>query len=171
MNWEAIGAIGEVLGAILVGATLIYLAFNLRQNTKALTASTFQAVSTSMAANMEFFAGDPTISALLLKAQGGLGELTAEERARIGWVMTMAFRRIETVFVQRSLGVIDNRLTQGFERSAISGFATGGPREWWETSKLAFSDDFASWFDQQLATNPIKPIHVGLGLKTESDDT
>jgi hypothetical protein len=29
---------------------------------------------------MEFFAGNPTVSTLLLKTQDGLGELTAEER-------------------------------------------------------------------------------------------
>jgi len=167
MNWDAIGAVGEFIGAILVGATLIYLAFQLRQNTKALTSSTFQAVSSNMASNMEFFAGDPTISALLVQAQDGLGELKAEERARFGYVMAMAFRRIETVFVQRSLGFIDARLTEGFERSAISAFSSGGVREWWEASKRAFSDDFSSWIDQQLATNPIKPIHAGLGLKTD----
>jgi hypothetical protein len=171
MNWDALGAVGELLGAVLVGTTLIYLAFQLRQNTKALTSSTFQAVSSNMALTMEFFAGDPTISALLLQAQDGLGELTAEERVRLGFVMTMAVRRIETVFVQRSLGFIDARLTEGFERSAVSGFATGGAREWWEASKRAFSDDFASWFDQQLATSNIKPIHAGLGLKTHSADS
>ena len=33
MNWDAIGAIpGEVLGAILVGGTLIYLVVQVRQN-------------------------------------------------------------------------------------------------------------------------------------------
>ena len=171
MNWEAIGAVGEFLGAALVGATLIYLAFQLRQNTSALTSSTFQAVSSSMGSNMEFFASDPTISALLLKAQDGLGNLTAEERARFGFVLMMAFRRIETVFVQRSLGFIHPRLTAGFERSAISSIVAGGARQWWETSKGAFSDDFAAWVDDQLATNPINPIHVGLGQKMQSDES
>ena len=37
MNWEAIGAIGEVVGAFGVIATLGYLAFQIRQNTKQLT--------------------------------------------------------------------------------------------------------------------------------------
>jgi hypothetical protein len=37
MNWEAIGAIGEVAGAFGVIATLGYLAFQIRQNTKQLT--------------------------------------------------------------------------------------------------------------------------------------
>ena len=164
MNWEAIGAIGEVLGATLVGATLIYLAYQLRQNTSALTSSTFQAVSSSMGSNMEFFASDPAISALLLKAQGGLSTMTAEERTRFGFVMMMAFRRIESVFVQRTLGFIDGQLTEGFDRSAISSIATGGARDWWKSSKSAFIGDFAQWVDAQLATNSIQPIHVGLGL-------
>ena len=38
MNWEALGAIGELLGAIGVIATLGYLAFQIRQNNKLLAA-------------------------------------------------------------------------------------------------------------------------------------
>ena len=38
MNWEAIGAIGEVLGALGVIATLGYLAFQIRQNNSLLAA-------------------------------------------------------------------------------------------------------------------------------------
>ena len=34
MNWTAIGAIGEVLGALAVFLTLIYLAMQIRTNTK-----------------------------------------------------------------------------------------------------------------------------------------
>ena len=40
MNWDAIGALGEVAGAIGVIVTLIYLANQLRQNTKALRMNT-----------------------------------------------------------------------------------------------------------------------------------
>ena len=39
MNWEAIGAIGEIIGAISVLATLIFLSSQLRQNTIAPIAS------------------------------------------------------------------------------------------------------------------------------------
>ena len=39
MNWDAIGAIGEVIGALAVFITLGYLAIQIRQNTKAVRAS------------------------------------------------------------------------------------------------------------------------------------
>ncbi len=38
MNWEAIGAIGEIIGAMAVFLTLVYLALQIRQNTKAVQA-------------------------------------------------------------------------------------------------------------------------------------
>ena len=43
MNWQAIGAAGEVLGAIAVLLTLIYLTLQIRQNTKATRLQTAQA--------------------------------------------------------------------------------------------------------------------------------
>ena len=39
MNWEAVGAVGEILGAAGVIATLGYLALQLRQNTRQTQAS------------------------------------------------------------------------------------------------------------------------------------
>ena len=36
MNWDAIGAIGEVCGAIAVVITLVYLSRQLRENTKSI---------------------------------------------------------------------------------------------------------------------------------------
>ena len=36
MNWEAIGAIGEVLGALAVIGSLVYLALQIRANSRML---------------------------------------------------------------------------------------------------------------------------------------
>ena len=42
MNWEAIGAIGEILGAAAVFVTLVYLAMQIRQNTASMTTSVYE---------------------------------------------------------------------------------------------------------------------------------
>jgi hypothetical protein len=36
VNWDAIGAVAEVIGALAVLITLIYLALQIRQNTRAI---------------------------------------------------------------------------------------------------------------------------------------
>ncbi len=43
MNWEAIGAVGEIIGAIAVVVSLIYLSIQIRAGTKATKAAAFQA--------------------------------------------------------------------------------------------------------------------------------
>ena len=48
MNWEAIGAIGEIVGAIAVIATLFYLSIQIRQNATATTRSNEYAQAASV---------------------------------------------------------------------------------------------------------------------------
>ena len=165
MNWEAIGAIGQIVGTALVGVTLIYLALQLRQNTSSLKSSTFLAISTLMGSTMEVLATHSDLAPLLIKAQSGLDELSAAERARFGFLMMMAFRRVETVVVQRHLGFIGAELTEGFERSALSALGSNGARQWWEMSKGAFSNLFSAWADEKLASDLPRPMHAGLGLE------
>lgn len=170
MNWEAVGAIGQIVGTVLVGVTLVYLSLQLRQNTASIRSSTFLAISTQMGSNMEIFATHADIAPLLVKAQAGLDGLSAVERARFGFLMMMAIRRVETVVVQRHLGFIDAELTEGFERSALSAFASAGVRQWWAASKGAFSRLFSAWLDAKLATELPQPIHAGLGPAAAHSD-
>ena len=51
MNWEAAGAIGEIIGAIAVVATLGYLASQIRQSRKATLAEIYQNRAHSRGAN------------------------------------------------------------------------------------------------------------------------
>ena len=50
MSWEAIGAIGEVVGAVAVLVTLIYLAQQIRQNTRSMDESRRLAITQQWAA-------------------------------------------------------------------------------------------------------------------------
>jgi hypothetical protein len=76
MNWEAIGAIGEIVGAIAVFVTLLYLGIQLRLNTRALKSSTFQEISASTAETMQVIASTPGMSELIVKSQAGIGALS-----------------------------------------------------------------------------------------------
>ena len=169
MNWEAVGAISQIVGTVLVGITLIYLAIQLRQNTSALKSSTFLAISTLMGSTMEIFATHSDLPPLLIKAQAGLDKLSPDERARFGFLMMMAYRRVETVVVQRHLGFIDRDLTEGFERSALSVLHSKGVRQWWDGSKDAFSNVFSAWVDEKLASNVPRPIHAGFGREVSKN--
>ena len=48
MNWEALGAIGEIVGAVAVVLSLIFLATQIRQNTRSSRTASYQAAVTSI---------------------------------------------------------------------------------------------------------------------------
>ena len=48
MNWEVIGAVSELIGALAVIASLVYLAYQVRQHTRVIQSSSFQATTDSL---------------------------------------------------------------------------------------------------------------------------
>ncbi len=82
MNWDAIGALGEVLGAIAVIATLLYLAVQTRHARVAVeTASTLGTIEGHSRFRQALMT-DPDLADLLAKANSGT-DLTEGEAQRI----------------------------------------------------------------------------------------
>jgi len=160
---QDLGSIGELVAAIATIATLVYLAVQVRQNTRALRSSTFQDIAGAMSSTTEAVATHPEIAVLMVKATGGLVDLTREERVRYSFILLTTFRRLETIYVQQQMGLIELALTEGFERSALSVLAEGGGLEWWQSAKEAFSTAFASHVDSRIASGEFYGIHLGLG--------
>ena len=165
MNWQALGAIGELVGAVVVFITLLYLAIQLRLNTRALRSSTFQDISASTAMNMQLIATTPGVAELILKAQSGLDALADEERIRFGAMMMSTFRRMEAVYIHESLGALEPRFAEGFKHSSLSALAHTGISEWWGTAQSAFTKDFTLWVNTQIEAGDIQAIHMGVGKK------
>ena len=159
MTLQDLGNIGEFVGAIGVIATLAYLAVQVRQNTRALRASTFQDISTAMSLSSEAIANNPDLVSLVVRGAEGLADFTPEERHRFNLTHMMVFRRLESVYVQRTLGSVAEELTGGFERSGISSIASGGGAEWWGTAKPAFNESFVAYVDEKLASGSFPVVH------------
>lgn len=82
MNWDAVSAVGEVLGAIAVIVTLLYLAVQVRQ---ARMAQRLDSVRTNRNERREFFTAvrdSPYLPPILAKLEAG-EDITAEESIRL----------------------------------------------------------------------------------------
>ena len=62
MNWEAVGAIGEVVGALAVVATLIYLASQIRQNMMSNRNAALETISAQNAAWLSLITQDAEVA-------------------------------------------------------------------------------------------------------------
>ncbi len=106
MNWEAISAIGEIVGAIAVVATLIYLVVEIRRGASATQAASVQAAA---ALDHEFLmaVGSDPITAKLWETYLSAPETLPVDQARQGhFLMASLLRRLENVRIQMQLGTL-----------------------------------------------------------------
>ena len=79
MNWDAIGAVGELLGAAAVLFTLIYLAVQIRQNTSAVATATYESTMTGFNDINIVVAGNPALASVLDRGCQNPESLNSEE--------------------------------------------------------------------------------------------
>ena len=103
MNWEAIGAIGEIVGAVAVVITLLYLASQTRQNTKATHAQATASVASEMEQCLLAIANDGYLAEAYHKAMKR-EDLSELESIRLGFWWGAFVRGTHSHLVQDGLG-------------------------------------------------------------------
>jgi hypothetical protein len=104
MNWEALGAIGEIVGAVAVVLTIGYLAVQIRQNTAAMHMSAAEKALDNTAEFNRFLASDEQLGELWYRACEAPESLSEEEHRRFMNMASSLFRREEFVFFLHSEG-------------------------------------------------------------------
>ena len=87
MNWEAISAIGQIVGALAVLITLIYLAVQLRQNTAAVATSTYESTMTGFNDINVVVASHPALASVLDRGCQGNENLSPEENVQFNFLL------------------------------------------------------------------------------------
>ncbi len=103
MNWEALGAIGEIVGAIAVVVTLVYLALQVRSSARATEAQVHASLSSEMEHLATSMAQDDALSeamSLALKSK----DLTEKQQIKLSWWFGGFLRVCESHIIQRRLG-------------------------------------------------------------------
>ena len=118
MNWEAIGAIGGVVGAIAVVATLIYLAAQIRQNTKALTTAIYESIIGGFNDVISFHNSDAETSSLTRRGWLEPNELNEEEIFRFNMLARYLANHLYKLFRLYQAGVFPEA---EWRRAAIEG--------------------------------------------------
>lgn len=150
MNWEALSAIGEIVGSGAVLVTLIYLAMQMRQNTASVQASSRQAI---LDADQQFlFRGmdDPELILLRFKPK-----LTDEEKIRVVIYVMTFFRMRESNWRQHQNGVLDDATWASY-RGSLRAFASRRVRAWLDNDAIAqmLDPEFLSMVKEFLAECP-----------------
>lgn len=87
MNWEAISAVGQLVGALAVLITLIYLAIQMKQNTAAVATSTYESTMTGFNDINVIIASTPALASLLDRGCMSTDQLTEVETVQFNFIL------------------------------------------------------------------------------------
>lgn len=169
INWTAVGAVGELIGAIGVMITVVYLALQVRQNTRSVRGS----VHDSLAASLEHLNRPLVENGDLARALGKVTEdwyaASEEDRARVVHFYSAAFKLFENVHYQHSQGLIEDELWEGWERWMLTYFWAPGVQVWWPTRRGAYSETFARFLETSEPGMPMATPGLMAHIRSDVD--
>lgn len=144
MTLEDLGNVGDFIGGLAVIATLLYLAVQIRQNTRILRTSAEQTADPIAAiANI---AQSPQNAAVYHRGIADPGDLSEEERTHFYLLMASNFYVLHQGYRAYQLGT-QTRDTWQWQSRALKFYATQpGVRQWWRKQGHAlFAPESEFW--------------------------
>ena len=141
MNWEAIGAVGEVVAALAVVVTLVYLATQIRQNTRAVRSSASHAITDARVDFLKSISDNPEVSRIFFSGLSDREALDSVERARFDVMMTRFVAMMENYDYQNRQGAMDSDQWIRMLGVLRTFLGTPGGQAWWSSrprTDLAF---------------------------------
>jgi hypothetical protein len=146
MNWEAIGAIGEIVGAAAVFVSLVYLASQIRaQNREARAASVHQVLheySTVISALHQ-----PELAEVWVAAMDDFDSLSPAHRLRFVVYLMVAVRSFENAYFQWREGRLEDSVWRSLLTSLLDIKSTESFARFWELRRHQFQPEFANYID------------------------
>ena len=156
MNWEAIGAIGEIVGAMAVVTTLIYLAIQMRVNTAEIQQSSTHSTLVGRAESLRFLASDGEISALWWKGADSPDELSQEEWQRYILLVASTLRSIEIAFLDHDSGRMSPELWHAQHESVFYWARTPGFQKAFDAYGQTFHPKFRNHLTSLIENERLK---------------
>jgi hypothetical protein len=160
MNWEMLSAIGQVVAAIGVIPSLIYLAVQIREQNKERRRAGINILTAQWSELVKTAQESRDFAEVFLRGMGSFHDLDGPDKLRFSAFFTRFTRNCEGMFIYYRDGALDKSLWDGVERTMSDYFAYPGAREWWATRKHWLTDEFRAVVEAIIARNPEPKLYT-----------
>lgn len=158
MNWEALGAIGEIVGAMGVVATLIYLSIQIRQNTQQQKKNELAAQAAAVNGSAEALRDarrdiyqDSELSIIWMQGMAQPDELSENEYTRYRLMIQNTIDGIWDIHSRTAVAGVSPEIWESLGVKAVQRIvSTQGGRLVWSQFKEAYPSKFRSEVDRIL---------------------
>ena len=154
MTLNELGSLGEFMSGLAVVVTLVYLAIQIRHNTRAVRSSMHQDMIESTLRIAESVSDNENVGRIVLKADEDYENLTTEERIRFEAYAERVFSNFESVFYSYRNSMIEQDLWESWKASYLSDLSREAIRRYWQDERPQHLRDFMDFVDQYYRTHP-----------------
>jgi hypothetical protein len=147
MSLEHASFLAQIISAVVVVASLVFVGLQLRQNTKAVRASTSQAHSAMYHDIIASLIDNGEFAQIWRKGLADLANLSADEQVRFVAFASTLFRFYESSHVQWLRGQLDKEHWHTIVQQAATLSGQTGIKGWWKLRKSWHSEAFQAWFE------------------------
>ena len=166
MNWDAVGAIAESIGAIAVVLSLIYVAVQIRQNTQQFSRSVEANQLAAFERNVEsgnrireIMILHPELAELLLSGFKNYKEFSRSEKFRFGLLLRNIFSGIQGGYIRQLSVEHDPTGFEGIGRVLDDVLVNPGVRDWLDETSPDWRPAFRDFVDARLSA--IRKMEAG----------
>jgi len=143
MNWDAIGSIGEIIGAIATVATLLYLSLQIRSNTLVAKRQSLGDVIDRLIRWEGRLTTTPDHLKCWVKGTQDFNGLSVEEKIQFTALMTEVLASIEATLEAAKTDDIKPETIAAANNIILQLFRNQGVREYWR--QAIFAEDFMEY--------------------------
>ena len=151
MNWEAIGAIGEIVGAFAVVLSLLYLAIQIRSQGRESRIASVHELNESFRHAITAFQ-NPNLADVFARAKDDFESLPETERLQFISMVQGIMRVWEDAFHQHQQKRLNDTQWQAMVVQFSGYLSLSGVVAVWSIRKMAYSEDFRAFVDSTTAT-------------------
>jgi hypothetical protein len=129
---------------------LIYLAVQMRHNTRAVRVASFHQVADSFSAVSLAVVQDPTLVSLMLRVLDDPENLTREEYARLRFFLLTLFRRAESMYFHSEQGTLQRESWHGIRATLADALSSSVTQRWWSENAKRFNPAFRAYVEAEL---------------------
>jgi hypothetical protein len=163
MNLTDLANIGQVIGAIAVVISLIYVALQIRQNTNAVRAATAQSVHEHFANWYTTFASDPSLSAVVINGLKDYGSLSETDKARLVAIFMAFLSYSQNAFLKWRQGLLAPSLWLGWEQVIMNLVCAPGGKACGKERSYLFGEEFRRYVEDDLMKRTPHPEAKPMG--------
>lgn len=140
--------IAEIIGAAAILVSLIYVANELRHNTEATQAATFQQMVQQSASSLVAIAQDSELADIQRRGSQDPDSLTEQEQFRFFLIVRAQWRGMEAAYFQRQHGFLGDSEWSSYETLMCGELsALIGQGATWEAHRYTLSPDFVTFIE------------------------